>query len=107
MAIAPEPFRSACLEVVYMATLETRALAWGNVRLIRRLSRRRQEQVADLMDAIHNIPHLLNDWERCDQDWLRRTLLAYDEKWAATGGVRLARVYDEKVGASGPPGSCG
>ena len=98
MPIAPEPFRSACLEVIYQAALEARALAWGNLRLGKRLSRRRQEQVAALMDAIHNIPHLLNDWERCDQQWLRQSLLAYDEKWAATDGVRLSMVYDQTVG---------
>jgi hypothetical protein len=97
MPIAPEPFRSACLEVIYMATLEARALAWGNLRLIQRLSKRRQEQVADLMDAIHNLPHLLNDWENCDQQWLRQSLRAYDDKWAASGGVRLAKVFDQKL----------
>lgn len=97
MSLAPEPFGSACLEVIYVATLEARMLAWGNLRLLPRLSKRRQEQIADLMDVIHNLPHLLNDWERCDQQRLRRSLLAYDEKWAVAGGVQLAKVYEQTL----------
>ena len=67
--------------------------------MLNRLSRRRQEQIAALMDAIHNLPHLLNDWERCDQKMLRQSLLAYDEDWADAGGVRLSAVYDKALAA--------
>ncbi|MEZ0263279.1 MAG: hypothetical protein ACAI43_01020 [Phycisphaerae bacterium] len=94
MIIAPEPYRTACLEVVYMAILEARMLAWGNARLRHRLSKRRQARIADLMDAVHNVPHLVNDWERCDPERLRQYLSDYDEKWARKEGVRLVAVYD-------------
>src|SRR5687768_15414853 len=93
MTFAPEPFRSACLEVMYYAVLEGRYLAWGNARLFNRLSSRRQEEIADRMDAIHNIPHLMRDWERCDQQWLRETLRSYYAKWPSAGWARLERIY--------------
>ncbi|HZN68503.1 MAG TPA: hypothetical protein VFB66_24685 [Tepidisphaeraceae bacterium] len=76
--------------------IEARAMGWGgNVDAAR---------LADLMDAVHNIPHLLNDWEHCDQDLLRGMLRAYQKKWAAKGGYRLARIYDDIV-AGRRPGS--
>jgi hypothetical protein len=85
------------LEVLFYATIHARALAWGNARLLARLSKARQQQIADLMDAVHNIPHLLNDWDRCDQKMLRDFLLQYDTKWGQTGGLRLAEVYDRTI----------
>ena len=93
MAIAPEPFRTACLEVLRYATLEARALAWG---------KKEPEQIAALMDAVHNIPHFLANWERCDQKLLRDFLLEYDDKWCQAGGIRLAEVYDDNLSGAPP-----
>ena len=54
MAIAPEPQLSACLRVIYMASLDARVAGWsGDVNA---------ERLADLMDAIHNIPSLILNW---------------------------------------------
>ena len=94
MSHAPEPFHSACLEVIFYAVLDARVLAWGNFRLRQRLSKKRQEQIADLMDMIHNIPRLMNDWERCDQAWLRASLEAYDSQWKDSPR-KFARLYDD------------
>lgn len=74
MAIAPEPYLSAYLNVMCATISLARYLAWG---------KGNNEQIADLMDAIHVIPELLNEWERCDEPALRATFLAaYDKKWA-------------------------
>lgn len=97
MSLAPEPFNSACLEVVYRAILEARVLAWGNARLLSRLSKSRQAQIADLMDVIHNIPDLLRDWEKCDQRRLREEFARYDKKWAHRSSLSLGRIYDETI----------
>ena len=102
MSLAPEPYRSACLAVMRRAIVDARFIAWGTSPL----PKGRQEQVADLMDAVHNIPYLLNNWERCDQRLLRLFLESYDEKWVREGdGVRLANLYDEYVAGTRPPGS--
>ncbi len=45
------------------------------------------------MDAVHNIPHLLADWDRCDQSVLRGMLDDYDKRWAGD----LLDVYDRKI----------
>lgn len=94
MAFAPEPFRTACLEVIYWATLEAPGLAWG---------KKDPDRIAALMDAVHNIPHLLKNWERCDQKLLRDFLLDYDNKWCNDDGIRLTSVYDENLLGT-PPG---
>jgi hypothetical protein len=82
------------------AILHARMLGWGfpsagssdNVQY---------EQIADLMDAIHNLPGLMQNWDQCDQNWLRETLKAYDDKRGPDGG-QLLRTYDLAV--SGTPG---
>ena len=96
MSVAPEPYRTACLEAVFYAAIEARALAWQGANP-EPAAGSRYEQIADLMDAIHNIPHLVNDWERCDPNMLRSFLLSYDEKWADGRSYRLAKIYDEAV----------
>ena len=47
-------------------------------------------QLADLMDAVHNIPDLLGRWDDCDETLLVSMLKDYDEKW----GKSLADVYE-------------
>jgi hypothetical protein len=56
------------------------------------------EHLADLMDAIHNIPDLVREWERCDVEFLRQSfLLAYQHKWAGRGGLALCDIFDGVV----------
>jgi hypothetical protein len=58
MAVAPEPYLSACMAVMFQASLGCRSWGWsGEVSA---------EHLADLMDAIHNIPALVRQWELCD-----------------------------------------
>jgi hypothetical protein len=91
MTIAPEPFRTACLEVLHEAIINARAMAGtGNFE---------KDQLKDLMSAVHNIPHSLNDWERCDQDKLRRSLLWYDGRWA---WPNLTKLYDDSIAGTPP-----
>jgi hypothetical protein len=79
MAIAPEPYLSAYLEVMRETIISVRFLAWQDDNSF--ISKR--EQIADLMDAIHVIPELLNEWERCDEPALKDHFLkGYDKKWA-------------------------
>lgn len=54
-----------------------------------------QEQIHDLMDAIHVIPELINDWERCDESGLRRFLVTYDKKWSKSpSDLSLVRIFE-------------
>jgi len=39
------------------------------------------EQIADLMDVVHNLPGGLQNWEKWDQDRFISFLKMYDEKW--------------------------
>jgi len=81
--ITPEPYLSAYLETARRAVLQTRSLGLENSSsLLKRISRKRSEQIADLQDAIHVILELLNRWEECDEPELRKFLEAYDRRWA-------------------------
>jgi hypothetical protein len=93
--IAPEPYLSACLEVLYRAAIHARVIGWSGEK--EGLSADQSAQVADLMDAIHNIPHLLQRWEQCDEGLLRLFLETFDAKWKGTSDARLLVVYEEAL----------
>lgn len=89
MAFAPEPTMRAALAVLYQAAIDGRLIGYDGAD--GGLSARRSVQLADLMDAIHNIPDLLGRWEDCDEALLIAMLEDYDAKWSPT--VRLAEIY--------------
>ncbi|HEY3804791.1 MAG TPA: hypothetical protein VGL61_19390 [Kofleriaceae bacterium] len=70
MALAPEPYLSACLEVLRHAIIQARFIA-----------AERSERLSDLLDAVHNIPDLIQRWEQCDVRLLESFLEAFDDKW--------------------------
>jgi hypothetical protein len=98
MSTAPEPYLSACLRVLYSATIEARALAWD--RRDTSLTADESQRLADLMDAVHNVPLLITRWETCDEGLLRRTLADYDAKWGAASRTRLLEVYQSVLAGS-------
>ncbi len=89
MSVAPEPFLTGYLSVLRNAILMARNWAGADVR---------NEKLADLMDAVHNIPELLNRWEECDEPSLRSALKHYDARWAASDReMSLCRLLDDAV----------
>jgi hypothetical protein len=96
MSLAPENKLKACLAVLYHATIQGRLLGWEGEGA--GLPPERSAQLGDLMDAVHNIPDLVQRWEECDEDLLRSMLRAYDEKWSSS--ARLLEVYDRIAGSA-------
>ncbi len=94
MSIAPEPYLSACLTVLRDAILACRFAAWH--------CGWSPEQVADLMDAIHNIPEHIQKWDKWTVEFLRACLRGYDDKWGTMTGPVLCRVFDEIAGIDQP-----
>jgi len=81
--IAPEPYLSAYLATCRVAVIHSRYLALENVHATSEPdSQKRAQQIADLLDAIHVVLELLNEWERCEEPVLRAFLERYDDKWA-------------------------
>src|SRR5262245_27533843 len=91
MGIAPPPQLAACLEVIYRATLSARILGYEGHE--HGLTPRDADHLAELMDAIHNIPYLIANWERCNESLLRGMLQHYDSRWTAS----LLETYDSKL----------
>jgi hypothetical protein len=50
------------------------------------------------MDAVHNLPYLIQNWDGCDEQLLRGMLGDFDRRHGATGGVRLLEVYEQHCG---------
>ena len=88
MRFAPAHKLAAGLEVLYRATLDARLL--GCEGHDDGLPPTRCDQLADLMDAVHEIPCLLADWVRCDESLLRGLLGDYDRRWSSG----LLHAYD-------------
>jgi hypothetical protein len=91
VASAPEPHLSACLEVLQHATIHARLLAYDGHEA--GLYAEQSDCLADLMDAVHNIPDLLSRWENCDQPLLRSFLQTFDDKWHHHTSARLLTTY--------------
>lgn len=91
VALAPEPYLSACLEVLRHATIHARLIAYGGHEA--GLTAQQSDCLADLMDAVHNIPDLLNRWEDCDEQLLRTFLQTFDDKWHHHTSARLLITY--------------
>jgi hypothetical protein len=71
----PEPdVARAYLHLVHRAILFLRARSHDLPR----------EQIFDLADALHNVPHFLSASLWSDEDFRRRYLEPYDRKWASS-----------------------
>jgi hypothetical protein len=64
------------LTFLYRVTLYARIMGWDHAP---------HDQIADLMDAVHNLPHLLSHWDQFDQVTFRQFLVSYDAKWHREG----------------------
>jgi hypothetical protein len=91
VSLAPQPYLSACLEVLQHATIHARLLGYAGHEA--GLTAAQSDCLADLMDAVENIPDLLQRWEDCDEPMLRSFLEAFDEKWARDTTIRLLPAY--------------
>jgi hypothetical protein len=89
MALPPERELRASLRVLTWAILEARAWAWQKQVPV--------EQLADLMDAVHNIPAFLEQWESCDQALFMAVLNDFEQKWASSSGLALRSIYEQAM----------
>src|SRR5206468_3224473 len=80
VSLAPEPQIKACLAVMCRAALAGRLLGYEGSKT--GLSPERSAQLADLMDAVHNIPDLMTRWGECDEVLLVAMLKDYDRRWS-------------------------
>lgn len=91
MSLPPEPSMRACLAVLTSAAVAGRLLGYEGSQA--GLSAVRSAQLADLMDAVHNIPDLVMRWEDCDESLLVAMLTGYDRKWSPS--ISLTDVYEQ------------
>jgi hypothetical protein len=85
----PEPKLSAYLNVLYHAINRVKLLSYADKPDVK--------QIADLMDAVHNLPRLLIRWDLCDEDWLLEYLSGYYETWRGRDGIDLVGVFRRTV----------
>src|SRR5687768_18398424 len=88
----PESKLRACLAVLGRACVHARLLGYEGEQT--GLSIDRSRLLADLMDAVHNIPDLITRWPSCDQELLRGMLADFDAKWSSSG-TALLPLYDQ------------
>jgi hypothetical protein len=91
VALAPERYLTACLELLKHATIHARFIAYGGHS--GGLAAEASDCLADLMDAVHNLPDLLQHWEKCDERLLRQFLEEFDEKWRGHTSAGLLGTY--------------
>ncbi len=101
MSLPPAPQRSACLMVLKWAALEARVIGWSGQQ--EGLPAEEAQRLAQLMDAVHNIPGLMQRWDSCDEQRLMDDLRTYDERWGARSRVRLLGEYLSGLASAGQP----
>jgi len=82
MTLPAEPNLVGCMTVVETILLAVRMMGWRGEK--RGLSAEEAHQVAQLANAVHNIPGLIQRWHRCDESWIRSVLADFDEEWRYT-----------------------
>jgi hypothetical protein len=92
LAPIPEANLRACLAVLSRACVHARLLGYEGERTGLPIDRSRL--LADLMDAVHEIPDLITRWPACNQELLRGMLADFDAKWSSSG-VALLPAYDQ------------
>jgi len=97
--LPPESALDACLAVLSRACIDARLLAWSGEK--DGLSAADASELADLMDAVHNLPYLLKNWERCDEQLLRATLTDFDHRHRTGKRVPLLHVYEQRRPGAG------
>ncbi len=96
MRAIPDKNLRACLAVLYRACVHARLLGYEGE--TQGLSRVRSKLLADLMDAVHNVPELAMRWPRCDESLLRSMLEDFDTRWPAAN-IDLLATYDDALAA--------
>lgn len=91
----PDHKLRACLTVLRSACVYARLLGYEGQRT--GLQPERADLLADLMDAVHNLPDLVARWPSCNEDLLRDMLSAFDQKWSSAG-LGLLATYDQHAG---------
>lgn len=71
--------------------IDARLIAYGGHR--DGLSAEQSDCVADLMDAVHTLPELLQRWEHCNEQLLRSFLRDFDDRWQHRTTARLLITY--------------
>jgi hypothetical protein len=95
LALAPEPYLSACLEVVYRATINARHL--GTTGRRSGITPGDAARLDDLMDAVHNLPRLVRRWETVNEGLIRGMLKDFDDRWSEITSFELLPIYERAL----------
>jgi len=90
MSVAPPKKLAACLAAIECALVRLRVLGWSSER--GELEQAGAAEIASLADAVHNLPYLIQHWDRCDESLLRAMLQDCDHRFP--GSRNLLDVYD-------------
>jgi hypothetical protein len=99
------PYLEACLSVLYRACINGRLIGWSGEQS--GLTATQSGELADRMDAVHNIPCLVQNWEKYDEPLLRQFLATFDEKWKAGGHGNLLAAYEDVLARRAAPSAEG
>jgi hypothetical protein len=90
--IEDERLARAYLEVLKRVALYVRLRSRGESRLS-------DDELHDLMDAIHNVPAALVGEDRwfTPERMREQEFGDYDEKWSSNGGLQLVRILDSAL----------
>jgi hypothetical protein len=97
MSLPPPQKLAACLAALERAVLRLRLLGYAGEK--EGMAAPDAAEVAALADAVHNLPHLIQHWDTCDEELLRGMLHDCDNRFPSGG--RLLVAYERAEAAAG------
>src|SRR6185312_1240965 len=95
MSLPAERKLTAFLLVLTQAVLAGRMLGYAGHAT--GLAKDQSDKLADLTDAVHNIPYQIENWDRCNEGLFRGMLAKYDQKWRGRASVRLRTSGSQRI----------
>ncbi|NUP13897.1 MAG: hypothetical protein HOW73_48295 [Polyangiaceae bacterium] len=93
MSLPPAPKLAACLAALERAAIRLRLLGYRGE--VDGLPADAAAEVAALADAVHNLPYLIQHWDRCDEHLLRWMLKDCDSRFPHGGELLAAYEHAE------------
>jgi hypothetical protein len=97
MSLPPPQKLAACLAALECAAIRLRLLGYAGEK--EGMPPRDASEVAALADAVHNLPHLIQHWDTCNEELLRGMLHDCDNLFPSAHGLLAA--YEAAGAAAG------
>lgn len=97
MTIAQKENLTAIVEVLYFAILRAR---FCSLEAQKQSEKEKDEfllEIHDILDSIHNVPRLMINDNKWNEDIFKMFIKEYDKKWTKKSNISLSKIYKQSI----------